>query len=40
MEAQPGGGAIRVSARKNGDSVTVDVNDAGPGVQLARLVAD
>ena len=36
MEAQPGGGAIRVSARKNGDSVTVDVNDAGPGVPPER----
>ena len=36
MEAQPGGGAIRVSAHKNGDTVTVDVNDAGPGVPPER----
>jgi signal transduction histidine kinase len=36
MEAQPDGGAIRVSAHKNGDSVTVDVNDAGPGVPPER----
>jgi len=36
MEAQPDGGSIRVRAEKNGGTVTVDVQDTGPGVPPER----
>jgi signal transduction histidine kinase len=36
MEAQPGGGAIRVSAKRNHHELVVDISDAGPGVPPER----
>jgi signal transduction histidine kinase len=36
MEAQPGGGAIRVSAKRNDHELVVDISDAGPGVPPER----
>jgi signal transduction histidine kinase len=36
MEAQPGGGEIRVSAKKNHNELIVDISDAGPGVPPER----
>ena len=36
MEAQPGGGAIRVSAKRNENELIVDISDAGPGVPPER----
>ena len=36
MEAQPGGGAIRVSAKRNDNELIVDISDAGPGVPPER----
>jgi signal transduction histidine kinase len=36
MEAQPEGGAIVVSANKNGQQLIVDISDAGPGVAPER----
>jgi signal transduction histidine kinase len=36
MEAQPGGGAIRVSANRNDNELIVDISDAGPGVPPER----
>jgi signal transduction histidine kinase len=32
LEAMPEGGAITISARKNGTSVVIDVRDTGPGI--------
>jgi signal transduction histidine kinase len=36
IEAQPGGGAIQVSAAKNNQQLTVDFTDTGPGVPPER----
>jgi len=36
MEAQPGGGEIRVSATKNDNELFVEISDAGPGVPPER----
>jgi signal transduction histidine kinase len=36
MEAQPDGGAIRVAALTNGEHLTIDISDAGPGVPPGR----
>lgn len=36
MEAQPGGGAIRVSANRNDNELIVDISDAGPGIPPER----
>ena len=36
MEAQPGGGAIRVSAKRNDNELIVDISDAGPGIPPER----
>ena len=36
MEAQPGGGAIRVSANRNENELIVDISDAGPGIPPER----
>jgi signal transduction histidine kinase len=36
VEAQPGGGEIRVSAKKIGAQVIVDISDTGPGVPPER----
>ena len=36
MEAQPDGGEIHVSAKRDGGELVVDVSDAGPGVPLER----
>ena len=36
IEAQPGGGEIRVSAKKNNNELIVDISDAGPGVAPER----
>lgn len=36
LEAQPGGGEIRVRALKNNDELIVDISDAGPGVPPER----
>ena len=35
-EAQPGGGEVRVTTRRTGDAVEVEVADRGPGVPEAR----
>jgi signal transduction histidine kinase len=32
LEAMPGGGAIRISARRDGDDVIVEFMDTGPGI--------
>jgi signal transduction histidine kinase len=32
VEAMPGGGTVTISARREGESVVVDVEDSGPGV--------
>lgn len=37
IEAQPGGGEIRVRALKSGTELIVDISDAGPGVAPDRL---
>ncbi len=36
MEAQPNGGAIRVAASSNGEQLSIDISDAGPGVPPER----
>jgi signal transduction histidine kinase len=36
MEAQPDGGAIRVAASTNGERLSIDISDAGPGVPRER----
>jgi signal transduction histidine kinase len=36
LEAQPGGGLIKVTAHKNGAQITLDFADAGPGVPADR----
>ena len=36
MEAQPNGGMIQVTGSKNGDQLTLDFSDSGPGVPLER----
>jgi signal transduction histidine kinase len=36
MEAQPDGGEIHVSAKRDGGELVVDVSDAGPGVPFER----
>jgi signal transduction histidine kinase len=36
MEAQPDGGEIHVSANQNGNQLTIDISDAGPGVPPER----
>jgi signal transduction histidine kinase len=36
IEAQPGGGEIRVSASRNDNELVVDISDAGPGVAPER----
>jgi len=36
LEAQPGGGLIRVTGRKNGAQITLDFADDGPGVPAER----
>jgi signal transduction histidine kinase len=36
MEAQPDGGEIHVSANQNGNQLTIDISDAGPGVSPER----
>jgi signal transduction histidine kinase len=36
MEAQPDGGEIDVAASSNGQELTVDISDAGPGMPLER----
>jgi signal transduction histidine kinase len=36
MEAQPNGGAIRVAALTNGEHLSIDISDAGPGVPRER----
>jgi signal transduction histidine kinase len=36
MEAQPGGGEIDVAASSDGQELTVDISDAGPGVPMER----
>jgi two-component system CheB/CheR fusion protein len=36
VEAQPGGGEIRVSARKSHTQLIVDISDNGPGVPPER----
>ncbi len=36
LEAQPGGGLIRVTGQKNGARITLDFADAGPGVPPDR----
>jgi signal transduction histidine kinase len=36
MEAQPNGGKIHVVARKDGNHLTIDISDSGPGVPRER----
>jgi len=36
MEAQPNGGAIRVAAQSDGDRLSIDISDAGPGIPAER----
>lgn len=36
MEAQPNGGSIRVTSRRNGAQLTLDFTDSGPGVPPER----
>jgi signal transduction histidine kinase len=36
MEAQPNGGSIRITARKNEDELILDFADAGPGISPER----
>jgi signal transduction histidine kinase len=36
MEAQPNGGVIRVAAQSDGDRLSIDISDAGPGIPAER----
>jgi signal transduction histidine kinase len=36
IEAQPGGGEIRITASKNGRELVIDISDAGPGIPAER----
>jgi signal transduction histidine kinase len=36
VEAQPNGGAIRVGAYSDGERLSIDISDAGPGIPAER----
>jgi two-component system sensor histidine kinase HydH len=36
MEAQPNGGSIRVVARSDGQQLSIDISDGGPGIPPER----